>query len=436
MIDGSATFRKPSREQLLYKVVVMTDVTGFGPKEEQHKRAHRSRWFLPAAVVITLLLAGAGLFLYQGLLHRHAMRYVTAKISRGPVVRTVTASGTVNPVITVQVGTYVSGVIQARYCDYNTVVKKGQLCAKIDPRPYQVVVDQDRANLAVARAQIIKDKANLAYAKVAFERNQRLVATRSVSPDTLDSSKSLYDQAQAQIGVDEAMVALRQAELDAAEINLGYTDIISPVSGTVVTRAVEMGQTVAASFQTPTLFLIATDLTLMQVDTNVSESDVGVIKVGDKASFTVESFSKRPFSGEVTQVRQSPQTIQNVVTYDAVISAPNQELLLKPGMTATAHIVIDERDDVLRAPDMAFRYTPGGLENLSSASSRPSPVPDGSDGVLLWILRDGQPRSIAVIPGLDDDTYTEIVKGDIQPGDEVIVSEASSSASAGFIPRP
>jgi HlyD family secretion protein len=203
-----------------------------------------------------------------------------------------------------------------------------------------------------------------------------------------------------------------------------------------VTRAVETGQTVAASFQTPTLFLIATDLTLMQVDTNVSESDVGVIKMGDKASFTVESFSKRPFSGEVTQVRQSPQTIQNVVTYDAVISAPNQELLLKPGMTATAHIVIDKRDDVLRAPDMAFRYTPGGLENLSSASSRPSPVPDGSDGVLLWILRDGQPRSIAVIPGLDDDTYTEIVKGDIQPGDEVIVSEVSSSASAGFIPRP
>jgi HlyD family secretion protein len=382
-----------------------------------------ARRFLVPALILAAALAGGGALLYRGLLRPASVHYVTEKIGRGSIVRTVTASGTVNPVITVQVGTYVSGVIQARFCDYNTVVKQGQLCAKIDPRPYQVVVDQDKANVAVARAQLVKDRANLAYAKVAYERNQRLAVTKAVSQDALDASKSAYDQAQAQIGLDEATIVLREAELKAADVNLGYTDIISPVDGTVVTRAVEMGQTVAASFQTPTLFLIATDLTTMQVDTNVSESDVGAMKVGDKASFTVESFSKRPFNGEVTEVRQSPQTIQNVVTYDAVVSAPNKELLLKPGMTATAHIVVDRRDDVLRAPDQAFRYSPGGLASMSRG--RPAPVPDGSPGLMVYILRDGEPRAIAVVPGLDDDSYTEILKGELQPGDEVIVSESA-----------
>ncbi len=405
----------------------MADVTRRGGKTELGGAARRFRWLGPA-VIVAALLAGAGAALYRNLIYQRSVHYVTEKISRGPVVRAVTASGTVNPVITIQVGTYVSGVIQARYCDYNTVVKTGQLCAKIDPRPYQVIVDQVRANLAVARAQLVKDQANLAYAKVAFERNQRLAVTKAVSRDTLDASKSAYDQAQAQIGLDEATIGLRQAELHAAEINLGYTDIISPVDGTVVSRNVEMGQTVAASFQTPTLFLIATDLTTMQVDTNISESDVGAIKIGDKASFTVESFSKRAFDGGVTEVRQSPQTIQNVVTYDAVISAPNPELLLKPGMTATAHIVIAQRENVLRVPDQAFRYAPGGLARVSNASPRPSPTPDGSGGLMLWVLRDGAPHAIAVIPGLDDDSYTEIVKGDVQIGDEVIVSEKAAAA--------
>ncbi len=403
----------------------MTDTAA---REAKARRGGRFRWLLPA-LVAAALVAGASVALFRNVIGGRPVRYVTEKITRGPIVRAVTASGTVNPVITVQVGAYVSGVIQARYCDYNTVVKKGQLCAKIDPRPYEVVVDQDKANLAVARAQLVKDRANLAYARVAFERNQRLAVTKAVSQDTLDASKNAYDQAQAQIGLDEATIGLRQAELHAAEINLGYTNIISPVDGAVVSRNVEMGQTVAASFQTPTLFLIATDLTTMQVDTNVSESDVGAIKIGDKASFSVESF-KRAFDGEVTQVRQSPQTIQNVVTYDAVISAPNPELLLKPGMTATAHIVIDKRDNVLRVPDQALRYSPGGLARLSNGP-RPSPTPDGSGGLMLWVLRDGAPHAISVVPGLDDDTNTEILKGDVEVGDEVIVSEAATQKQAG-----
>ena len=276
---------------------------------------------LAAAILGAALLAGAGLYWTMG--RESATHYVTRQISRGPIVRAVTTSGTVNPVITVQIGTYVSGVIEARYCDYNTQVKKGQICAKVDPRPYQVVVDQDRANLGVARAQLVKDQANLVYAQLAYDRNKRLAVTKAVSQDVLDASKNALDQASAQIGLDQANIALQQALLHAAEINLGYTDIISPVDGTIVTRAVEMGQTVAASFQTPTLFLVGTDLTIMQVDTNVSESDIGAIKSGDKASFTVESFPNRVFNANVTEVRQSPQTIQNVVTYDVRLGADN-----------------------------------------------------------------------------------------------------------------
>ena len=381
----------------------------------------------PAAFGV-LLLAGASLALYWTMSREKGTHYLTQKVSRGAIVRAVTTSGTVNPIITVQVGTYVSGVIVARYCDYNTQVKTGQICAKVDPRPYQVVVDQDKASLGVARAQLVKDKANLAYAKVAYERNQKLVVTKAVSQDVLDSSKSAYDQAIAQIGLDEANISLQEANLHAAEINLGYTDIISPVDGTVVTRAVEMGQTVAASFQTPTLFLVGTDLTTMQVDTNCSESDVGAIKAGNKASFTVESFPNRVYNAEVMEVRQSPQTIQNVVTYDVVVSAPNQDLSLKPGMTATTRIIVDARDDVLRVPDQAFRYSPGVAVAVATAQT-PAP-PASSGGVKLWVLRDGAPRQIIVIPGLDDDSYTEIVKGDLQPGDEVITGEEARRASS------
>ena len=381
--------------------------------------ARRRLGLAPFAVGAALVLLAAGA-LYWTTARPSGASFLTQKITRGPIVRTVTTSGTVNPIITVQVGAYVSGVIVARYCDYNTEVKKGQLCAKIDPRPYQAVVDQTRANLGVAKAQLSKDKANLAYTKVAFERNQKLAVPKAVSQDVLDLSRSAYDQALAQIGLDEATIAQQEANLRAAEINLGYTDIVSPVEGTVVTRAVEMGQTVAASFQTPTLFLVGTDLTTMQVDTNVSESDVGVIKSGDKASFTVESFPSRTYNGKVREVRQSPQTIQNVVTYDVVVTAPNKDLSLKPGMTATTRIIVDERQDALRAPDAALRYAQSATASLQGTA-----LSGLSGGAKIWVLRDGAPRLLVITPGLDDDANTEIVKGDLQDGDEVIVGEGA-----------
>ena len=368
----------------------------------------------------------------------NSVKYVTTPVMRGAITRTVTATGTVNPELTVIVGSYVSGVIQQLFCDYNTQVKVGQVCAKIDPRPYQTVVEQSKANLAVAQAQLQKDKASLDYAKLTNERYSRLVQTGAATQDAADNAKNLYEQALAQIGLDEATIQQRQAVLDAAQVNLDYTDITSPVEGTVVSRNVTQGQTVAASFQTPTLFLIATDLTKMQVDTNISESDIGGIKEGDKATFTVDAFPKRVFEGTVSQVRQSPQTVQNVVTFDAVISVANRDLALKPGMTASTRIVTDQRTDVMRVPNQALRYIPGRVVN-TAAQTLPTPTSTTptSEGSSVWVLREGRPQAVSITPGLDDENFTEIVSGDIRLDDQVIIAEdAGASSGQPRIPLP
>jgi len=375
----------------------------------------RKAWWIGAAAFAVTVAVG---FLWWVNSGNGNVQYTTAAVTRGPVTRTVVATGTVNPVLTIIVGTYVSGVIQNLQCDYNTQVKTGQICAQIDPRPYQTVVDQNKANLAVAKAQLEKDKAALAYAKVTLDRNAQLVQTSAVSKDAYDNAKSAYDQAQAQIVFDEAGIQQRQAELASAQVNLDYTNIISPVDGTVVSRNVTQGQTVAASFQTPTLFLIATDLTKMQVDTNVSESDIGGIKDNETASFTVDAFPNRSFTGTVTQVRQSPQTVQNVVTYDVVVSVDNADLALKPGMTAATRIVTDQRNDVIRVPSQALRFSPSG------------PAPTGKGQARVWVLRDGKPTAIPVTAGLDDDTFVEIVSGDLNPDDKVIVAEQRNAGKA------
>lgn len=379
-------------------------------------------WLIAAS--LSLLAVAAVAATWWALDERGTVRYVTAPVAKGAVTRTVTATGTVNPELTIIVGAAVSGIIQQLYCDYNTRVKKGQVCARIDPRAYQSVVDQNKANLAVAKAQLEKDKANLTYAKLALGRAATLLPTHAVSQDAYDSAKSTYDQAVAQITFDEATVQQRQASLDAAQVNLDYTDIMSPVDGTVVSRNVTMGQTVAASFQTPTLFLIATDLARMQVDANVSESDIGGIKLGNKATFTVDAYAKRTFEGTVSQVRQSPQTVQNVVTYDIVISVSNSDLTLMPGMTAASRIVVDQRDDVIRVPNQALRYVPKGLSGAVK-----------SDQAQIWVLRDGKPVSVPVMAGLDDDNFTEIVSGDVKPGDLVVTAEQLATTKKAVTPR-
>jgi HlyD family secretion protein len=385
-------------------------------------RARRSRWVIAGLISLSAVAVIAAV--WWAVSGPTTVSYSTMPVTRGDISQAVVATGTVNPELTIIVGTYVSGVIQELYCDYNTVVKKGQVCAKIDPRPYQTVVDQNKANLAVARAQLEKDKAALSYAKVTLDRNARLVQTNAVSRDTYDNAKSNFEQAQAQILFDNATIQQRQAALDAAQVNLDYTNITSPVDGTVVSRNVTMGQTVAASFQTPTLFLIASDLAKMQVDTNVSESDIGDVRPGKKATFTVDAFPKRVFQGTVNQVRQSPQTVQNVVTYDIVLGVDNSDLTLKPGMTAAARVIIDQRDDVIRVPNAALRYRPGGLAAAKV-----------SDKAQVWVLRDEEPTAVPVVSGLEDDSFTEIVSGDVKPGDQVIAAEQGETASRTVMPR-
>ena len=391
----------------------------------------RRRRALPLLLLVLVAIAAVAGALWWNSRGGEAVRYVAAPVTRGAITRTVTATGTVNPELTIIVGTYVSGVIQELYCDYNTRVTKGQICARIDQRPYQTVVDQAKANLAVAKAQHEKDLAALDYAKANYDRQQYLVERKTVSQDVADNARSVYRAATAQVDLSAAQIEQRQAELATAQVNLDYTNIVSPVDGTVVSRNVTVGQTVAASFQTPTLFLIATDLTRMQADTNVSESDNGGIKEGKSASFTVDAFPNRTFRGRVSQVRQSPQTAQNVVTYDVVVSVDNSDLALKPGMTASTRLVVDQRADVLRVPSQAVRYVPGGL-----AGAEAGLVPVGTGQTRLWVLRDGTAVPVIVTLGLDDDSFTEIVKGDLEAGDQVIFAEQRNGGQAApTVPR-
>jgi HlyD family secretion protein len=330
----------------------------------------------------------------------------------------VTASGVVNPTATAPVGARVSGMIRALYCDRNMKVAKGQLCAKIDPLPYQTATDQAKADLAAAEARLNKNKTNPARAKAAFEHKKALVKRRAISRKALDASRKAHAQALARMRSGEAAIVERRAALTAAEVALDHTDIVAPVEGMVVSRNVEMGQTVAAGMEEP-LFVIATDLVVMRVDARVGEKEIGAVKLGDKATFTVGTLPDHFFAGAVSRIEQT-QTTPDVATYNLAINAPNPDLLLKPGMTATTRIVVGRRDDVLRAPSQALRYSPGGRVNRTD-SAGPGALPDGASR--LWVLRDGKPIAILVDLGLDDGAYSEVVKGDLHPGDDLIIGE-------------
>jgi HlyD family secretion protein len=383
--------------------------------------AAHHRW-MTGAVLAIIAIAVLGTLWWLSV--PSPIEYATAPVTRGNVITTITASGTVNPVVTVSVGTYVSGTIEALSCDYNTKVHKGQLCAKIDPKPYQVIVDEDQADLTTAKAQLTKDQANLVYTQLTEGRDDTLLKENAISRDADDAARDANNQALALVNLDVAQVADKAAVLKAAQINLDYTNIVSPVDGTVVSRNVTAGQTVAASFQTPTLFLIATDLTKMQVDTNVSESDIAGAVEGANASFTVDAFPKRIFEGRVTQVRQAPISVQNVITYDAVITVANPGFLLKPGMTATAKIDTAQSLNVIRVPSQALRFTPAGGAKLAFAGAAKS----GQRTV--WVERSGNLVPIAVNTGLDDDTFAEIRSGNLKVGDQVITSALAAGTTA------
>jgi HlyD family secretion protein len=394
----------------------------------------------PARLRLWLALAAGGVVLAGlgwWLTHRAPpVAYVTAPVTRGDVATTITASGSVNPEVTVQVGAFVSGTIQSLSCDYNTRVRTGQLCANIDPKPYQVIVDQDVANLAAARAQLVKDQADLAYARLNLARADRLLKQDSISHDADDIDRNARDQALALVGVDQALIDQKASLLKAARINLAYTDIVSPVDGTVVSRNVNVGQTVASSFTTPTLFLIARDLTRMQVDTNVSESDIAGAVQGAPATFTVDAFPGRTFTGKVTQVRQAPISVQNVITYDVVVAVANPDFALKPGMTATARVVRAQATGVLRVPSQALRFTPAGKAAVRTGQGQTGQGRTGGGGKgkgagqrTVWVVKDGKPTAVRVVVGLDDDTFAQIKSGALAEGDLVAIGQTGGAAA-------
>jgi len=387
----------------------------------------RSRWRYLIVALLSVLLAVGGYAYWRRGQEAAQGAYVTEPIERGSIASIVTATGTVNPVTTVQVGTYVSGPIQAIYVDFNSPVKKGQLVAKIDPAPFQVKVLQAEADVANNRAKVEKDRADLKLKRLTLDRNRELLKKNLISQNDVDTAKSNYDQAVAQLALDRASIKQSEASLQEARINLAYTDIRSPVDGVVVSRNVDVGQTVAASFQTPTLFLIAQDLTKMQVHTNVSESDIGSVSQGQPASFTVDAYPGKAFSGTVAQVRNAPITVQNVVTYDVVIAVDNANLELKPGMTANVNITTAQRDDVLKIPLRAVRFNP---EHKPGAE--PTQTQDGSEGAsrrarravsTVWLVQpDGSLQKVDVKLGIRNDQYAELLSDHLSSGDQLVVA--------------
>lgn len=335
--------------------------------------------------------------------------YRTEPLTRGDITATVTATGSLNAVTTVLVGTQVSGTIRNLYADFNSKVKKGQVIAQIDP-------DMFEAQAAQAKANVMKAEAEMRDAERTFKRNQELFSRNLVPRSDLDAAETKYDSGRAQF--EQAKAALRLADT-----NVRYTRIISPVDGVVISRNVDVGQTVAASFQTPTLFTIAQDLTKMQVDTNVAESDIGVINLGQDVEFTVDAYPDVTFKGKVSQIRRAPITVQNVVTYNVVILVGNRDLKLMPGMTANVSIITATKQGVLKIPNAALRFRPtdraSEKQQQTAASEKKGPG--------IWILENGKPKRVGLALGISDGAYTEVVSGDPGEGQSVIVEAVKKS---------
>ena len=332
----------------------------------------------PKLVVGTLLfavLAGGGWYAWSSR-QGDAPTYRTARVERGPITATVSSTGTLNPVTSVQVGTQVSGQIQQLFVDFNSPVKKGELIARIDPETFQYRVRQAEADLESSRSSVGRAQVAQVIAERDLKRTKELVARNFVSPAELDRAQSTFDLAAAEVRTAQAIVQQRAAQLATARVDLSRTEIRAPVDGVVIKRSVDVGQTVAASLQAPELFIIAKDLRDMQVDTSIDEADVGRIKIGLRATFTVDAFPGRQFSGEVRSVRKAAQNVQNVVTYIAIISANNERGELLPGMTANVRIVTDTRDSVLKVPNAALRFRPAG----ESAAAKGDAVKNDDSG--------------------------------------------------------
>ena len=360
------------------------------------------------------------------------VHYRTAAVERGSVVSIVSATGTINPVVLVEVGTQVSGMIKSLHVDFNSQVKAGETVAVIDPEPFKARREQAVSNLEVARSNVARSRADLAQRKRELDRVQSLLPQQFVAQNDVDVAVTNHQSAEAQLRVAEAQVRQAEAALNAAEQELKYTVIRSPIDGVVVARNVEVGQTVAASFATPNLFLIALDLTKMQVNTNVSESDIGGMAEGQEAVFTVDAYPGESFTGTIRQVRLAPINVQNVVTYNVVVGVDNKDLRLKPGMTANVSIVVAQKDQTLKVPNAALRFTPpkGERDHGEIGGKAMSVVEGHSMGKgheeprqkTAWkLLEDGNLAPVPLQIGISDGIATEIVSGALTEGELVVV---------------
>jgi len=377
-------------------------------------------------LAIALVLAAGGYAAYALRAAAPAAEYSSATVARGDIVARVTATGTLSALVTVQVGSQVSGRVQALYADFSAPVHKGQLIAKIDPQLFQAEVEQQQANLVSAEANLLRAQVQARDAQRQARRADELAPRGLISQSERDTTRASAEAAEATVAAARASLGQARAALQRARIHLAYTDIISPTDGVVISRSVDVGQTVAASLQAPTLFTIAQDLRKMQVDTNVAESDVGRLQAGMKASFTVDAYPGERFQGRVRQVRDAATTTQNVVTYDAVLDVANEDLRLKPGMTANVTFVYASKQDVLRVPNAALRFRPpanatglpAGADKPPQRRSRGEESPDAPRTV--WRLRAGAAEPVQIRTGISDGSYTEIVDGGLQEGDEVV----------------
>ena len=376
-----------------------------------------------AGVAVAAVAILAAVLAFRG---QDTPQYLTATVEQGDIQDVVEETGTVNAVRTVQVGAQVSGTIARLYVDFNSRVHRGDLIASIDPALFQGALDQAIANLHSTQAQLEKDQANLVDARLNYQRDASLAGQGAVAPMTVDNAKSLYDQAKAQIAVDDAAIRQIQAAVAVAKANLDYTTIRSPVDGVVVARSVDVGQTVASSFQAPTIFTIAEDPTKMQVHANTDESDVGRMQAGRPATFKVDAFPGKVFAGTVSQIRMNATTIQNVVTYNTVIDFANPDMKLLPGMTATVTIPVASVSHVMKVPNSALRFHPPA-DQMARALAKAG-IDPASAAAMVWKLdAGGELKPVKISIGITDHAYTQVksaLNGQLRPGDIVATSVA------------
>ena len=371
-------------------------------------------------ILIGILFVG---FISFSAAKKNHVEYETAEIQRRTITQVVEASGTINPVNTVSVGSTVSGLISAIYVDFNSKVTKGQLLAEIDPRTFQATVDQNAANVASARADLDNKLAAYEMSAKTLRRYKNLYAKSFIPKSELDQAEADYKADLAQVNAARAKITQTQAQYNQSMVNLNYTKITAPVSGMIISREIDLGQPVAASFQAPELFTIAQDLEKMQIEVNVSESDIGEVKEGQDVTYTLDGYPNSEFYGKVTQVRISPTTVSNVVTYSVIVTVDNSDLKLKPGMTANVSIITAESENVLAVPNIALKFT-----------TKTDGTKYKTQG--LWVKNGLKMERINITTGASDDSFTEVKGENVYEGEKILVGIKGGKKKSNDAPPP